>query len=290
MKFVSFKNIAIVGMGFMGTSLALAIKKHCLSDIIVGYDTDKDRLIKAKAIGAIDNSADTLQEVCPDKDLVILAAPVDKIIEILPFVAEYIPQGCIVTDLGSVKDVIVAKADECFSGNKYFVGSHPMRGSAKSGPDYANKDIIDGACCYVTIGDKTNYEAASKVVLFWKSLGANPLIIRPKRHDYLTAATSHLPHLSSVALTLTVNSLLNEDMNFINKIVGNGFKWATKTAESPSYIWTGITKNNKENILDALNKFKDEIELLIKYIKDDNFEQLKEKLDKARDFRSDFKE
>lgn len=285
MKFALFSDIAILGTGFMGASLGLAIKKIHPESKITGYDINEANLKKALEMGAVDSLAADLKSACDGKSFVILASYVATILNMLPQVAEHVPKGCLVTDLGSTKNLIVSRAAECFPSGKFFVGSHPMRGSTSSGPKQANGDILNGACCYVVIGEKTDMAAAADIVLFWKSLGARPVIVRPDRHDELTAFSSHLPHLASVAMSLTGEELLDEDMNYINAIVGKGFKWSTQTAKSPTDMWIGVAKTNRFNIINGLRSLKKNIGELSRALENEDYAEFEKQLMKARNFR-----
>jgi len=286
MKLKKLKKVTIIGTGLMGASIGLAIKKENLVELLVGVDKSEEILKQAKEIGAIDDFKLELKEGCKGAEMIILATSVQLIIKLLPKAAKCCPDGAIVTDVGSTKREIVRIADECFPEGKFFVGSHPMSGSEKSGPKSATPELFKESCCYVTIGEKTSYEATAKVILFWKSIGMNPVIIRPDRHDQLVSRTSHLPHLSSVALSLAFERLSSEDVNFLKKIAGKGLRLATRTAESPSELWIGISQTNKDNILTALSALKDEIENLMMNIKNEDFKSLKERLEKAKKFRA----
>ncbi len=288
MNFISFKKIAIIGTGFMGTSLGLAIKEKQIADNITGMDINNDNIQSAKNLGAVDISESNLETACKNKDLVILALPVSQIMDILPRVASSIKENCLVTDLGSTKVHIIKKANQFFKNNKYFVGSHPMSGSVKSGPDTADGDIFENRICFVCIDKETNYSAASDIVLFWRSINLTTVITSPERHDHLACLVSHLPYISSVALLKTIQNLLKEDMNFSKKIIGNGFLSSTKMSESNTSVWNDIVLSNPDNIIDSLETLRDEITNILNKIKSKDTVKIKDYFLTAQNYRKEF--
>ncbi len=284
----AYGQVSVVGLGFMGSSLGVAVRKRKMARLVVGVDADQNRRREARQCGVVDEVTADLAAGLKEADLIVLALPVAAIIEVMPQVARSCREGALVTDTGATKAAVVAAAEESFPPGKFFVGAHPLSGSPKSGPRHAEGEIFKNSGCYVTPGDKTSPRARDEISAFWRALGAKLILASPKRHDELAALTSHLPHFSAVALALIVERLSEEKVDFLKQISGLGFRSATWTAESPASLWLGVCQTNEENITAALAAFKEELDRLAAELKAQNLEALAQKLDQARRFRARF--
>jgi prephenate dehydrogenase len=279
-----FHQITIVGVGLLGGSLGLAAKKYKLADTITGVGRNPDRLSKAQQLGAIDSFTLDLEEGCKTADLIILGQPIQAIIASLDAVARAAPNHAIVTDLGSTKSSIVAKAEQCFNKGASFVGSHPMAGSHKTTAEFASADLFVNACSYVAATSATPLPALGRIVNFWKALGARPVIIHPERHDQLVAAISHVPHLIAAALALTA-AQIPDDTNFVKLIAGKGFLDTTRVAQGDPVMWTEICLDNHQNISHWLNVLSHNLNSMALHIASGDDSALRDLLAIARDFR-----
>lgn len=239
-----FKKIAVIGTGLIGGSLALAIKKKGLAGEVVGVSRKKATLSSARKIGAIDRGSQGL-EIIKGADLVILAVPVDTIIELAPRIRRVIKPDCLVTDVGSTKERIVSALDKIFPN---YLGAHPLAGSEKRGVLNASPDIFRGSLCILTPTGKTAPAALKKIRLFWKGIGAKVLFLKPKAHDRILAFTSHLPHIAAFCL---INAIPPKYLSFSS----TGLRDTTRIAGSDSEIWEKIITSNRSNIITALKAF-----------------------------------
>ena len=249
-----FNRIALFGVGLLGGAIGMKSREIGLAEHVVGIGRDPQRLETAHAMGAIDEWSTDIKKGSVDCDLFILCVPVQKILDYMPMVADAVPSGCIVTDVGSTKKSIVETSIQLFKNDSYFVGSHPMTGSDKSGCLHSSQVVFNGITSFVAITPETDYSAAARVALFWKALGMIPVLIDPARHDDYIALVSHLPHLAAAALADAV-SRCPEDLNFIRQICGKGFRDTTRIAMGDIAMWLEICLENRDNLLSRLDGF-----------------------------------
>jgi prephenate dehydrogenase len=248
-KTLPFQNITIIGVGLIGGSLALAIKQRYPSVQITGID--KSQVLKrAISCRAIDAAGRSIQQAVRSADLVILAAPVSTIAKILPIVAKNCSQRTIVTDTGSVKQLLVKKAVRLFP-NGNFVGGHPMAGSEFSGIDAAHPLLFQNALYILTPIPTTKKQSLRVLAKFFASLDARIFIIDPATHDSVVAAVSHLPQLAAVALMNSVGMYHSDAPDHLAFAAG-GFRDMTRIASSPFGMWKDILSANQKEIHKAL--------------------------------------
>lgn len=260
-----FDKAVIIGTGLIGGSLGLDLKKKHLAGQITGLSRRKKNACLAMRIGAIDHACVSLDAV-READLVILATPIDAIIDIGLKIAKKIKKDCIVIDVGSSKENIVSKLSG-FIPN--FIGCHPLAGSEKGGAASLQAGIFNGSICVITPNAKTNNNALNKIKLLWRKLGSRIVILSPKRHDQILAFTSHLPHAAAFSLIKTVPE------KFFSFASG-GLKDSTRIAASDADLWSQIFLSNRGNLLDALSSFQIELNALKLALKNNNKRQLTE--------------
>ncbi len=255
-----FKRITIIGLGLIGGSLGLSIKRHRFAREVVGVSRRRKTLTRALKIGAVDRVTLNSTEGIKDADLIILATPILKIIDIFKRIKENLKEGCIVIDVGSTKNFVSRKIEkeipECVS----YVGCHPMAGSEKKGIDFARSDLFKGNYCILTRTRDTQREALLKIRKFWEGLGMKVVIISPEKHDRIISSLSHLPHAVSVAL---INSLNNLEL----KLSSGGLRDTTRIAASDPELWRDIFLTNRKNILREIGNFEKSLKILKNLLK-----------------------
>jgi prephenate dehydrogenase len=263
---VYYNKVAIIGIGLLGGSLGLALKKHKIARLVVGLGRNKFRLERAIRKHAIDKyylEPDWKSGV-KDAELVVLCTPVCDIVRFAKKISRWLPPGSIMTDVGSTKQSIVQQIDT-FIRNKrnpiYFVGSHPMAGSDQTGVDAAKVDLFKNAVCLITPTKYTVKSAVQKVNQLWESVGGKVIVLPPELHDRYVAAISHLPHLVAASLVNTIEHLNRKDKTLIQLAAG-GFKDTTRIASSSPDLWRDICLENKESILEVLQLFEKELTLM----------------------------
>jgi len=245
-----FKCVGIVGVGLIGGSFGLAIKRFQPKIRVIGVDKDLNALRCAKARGAIDVASRGLNALV-ETDLIVLATPIRSIIEILPQLQNFIRLDAIVTDTGSTKSEICRVARKYLAEN--FVGGHPMAGSEQQGIEGAHPLMFENAL-YVLTPVKKKQIRSARLASFLGKLGAQTLFLDPELHDSLVAATSHLPQLISVALA-TVVAQKAKDSTLYRELAAGGFRDLTRIASSPFGIWKDIFTTNVTPIDSVLGEF-----------------------------------
>jgi prephenate dehydrogenase len=276
-----FKKITIIGVGLIGGSLGLALKKKNPKFKITGIDK-LEIIEKAIARGAIDEGTINLENGIKEADLIIIATPVKTILDLLPRINPFIKKGCIVTDTGSTKGQIVETAEKILAKEVYFVGGHPIAGSEKYGIDSADPYLFQDKTYILTITKDTNLLALKKILLLIKIINAKKLILDPLEHDRIVGAVSHLPQIVAISLTNMIGELgqLENSDNYF-KAIGEGFKDMTRIASSPYQIWEDICETNQENILKMIQEFKNYLRIIEDKLKN-HPGSLKEEFQKAQ--------
>lgn len=269
-----FKKAVIIGTGLIGASLGLDLKKRRLAAQITGISRRKKNAEFSKKIGSIDHVTTSLDAV-RDADLVILATPVDLIIDIGLKISKKIKQGCIVIDVGSSKEKIVSRLSRTIPN---FIGCHPLAGSEKRGALNLQSGIFDGSVCIIAPDDLTNKVALNKIKTLWKKLGSKIVIFTPKKHDQVLALISHLPHLVAF-------SLMKAIPNKILKFGAGGLKDSTRIAASDPELWSQIFLSNRVNLLGAIGAFQKELATVKLALKNRDKKHLTNILGFARDKR-----
>jgi len=261
-----FSHIIIIGVGLLGGSVGLAVKRTETSPEVIGIDCSLTALTLAKKRNILDefstDLAATIQQVSRNADsvLVLIAIPVGRIAQKVLLICELIRQYSspktfwLITDVGSTKEEILQEVKTCsFPVNTVFIGSHPIAGSDKSGPESAMATLFDDKITLLTPGETpTTSGAFKKLEQFWKALGSQTFVVDARLHDQILARTSHLPHLISVLLSGLIES---EDLPFI----GTGYRDMTRLAHSNPDVWTDILSINRHSLLDALLLFEQSI-------------------------------
>jgi len=252
---IIFKKIAIVGVGLIGGSIGLAVRTRRLCPKVVGIGRRQASLDKAIQKSAIDKGTLSMEEGIKDADLIIVSTPVDKVKEKIIQASKYAKKSAIIIDVNSTKQDIVYAANRCLPKDIYFVGTHPMAGSERSGILSSEAELFNGTICLVTPEKATNKQALEKIEIFWQSLGAKVVLMSAKAHDAMVSKISHLPHLLAYALCNTVSE---KEL----AIAGSGFRDTTRIAKSNPDMWEEIFIQNKKSLLKAIRLFQRNLRLL----------------------------
>jgi prephenate dehydrogenase len=262
-------SVAIVGLGLMGGSLAMALRGHCKS--LLGCDLDQETLKLAREKEVVDVADSNLSAILPQADLIVLATPVCTILELLITIPKFLQEPVVIMDLGSTKSEIV-QAMAALPSALAAIGGHPMCGKEKSGLENASGDLFIGAPFALTALSRTTPRARSLAEEMIQVIGAKPIWMEPEIHDEWVAATSHLPYLLSVALT-------NATALEVSPLVGPGFQSATRMAASNPEMMRDIFLTNQDQVIRAIRRFITKLENLETLIKvgdaqqmEDNFE------------------
>ncbi len=273
-----FNRITILGVGLLGASFALALKKNRLCSTITGYGRNRENLLKAKERNIIDSFETDPAEACKEADMIILSTPVGSFLELIKTIAPALKKGAVLTDVGSVKGTLVRKIEKLMPKDVHYIGGHPIAGSDRSGIASANPELFRDAKYIITPTENSDPAALEKTKDLWKALGSEVLTLSPEEHDKIYAAVSHLPHLIAYAM---VNTVADMDRAYLD-FCGKGFMDATRIAGSSEELWNDICILNRDNLVDTLDVFKRNINMLDKYLKAGDSDSLKAEFRKAR--------
>jgi len=274
---IHFNKITIIGVGLIGSSFALAMKKYKLCKHITGYGRSSENLKKAKDKAIIDSFELDPAKACVSSDLILFATPVGSFIDIVKRIGSSLHRGSIVTDVGSVKGKLVRDMEALMPEGVYFIGGHPVAGSDRSGIDTAEADIFNGAKCIITPTDSTDKIALEKVIALWKTFGSIVKLVNPDEHDRIYASVSHMPHLLAY---LIVNTIADIDSSYL-KFSGQGFIDTTRIASSSPELWRDICILNKDNLLESIEIFKKNLDRVSQYLRANDSESLERDFKKA---------
>jgi prephenate dehydrogenase len=265
-------KIAIIGLGLMGGSLALALKGKCAA--LYGIDPDQATLELALKKQIVDLAASEPATLLPQADLVMLATPVPTIIDYIEKLPALIQHPCILFDLGSTKkDILQVMSD--LPQNFDPIGGHPICGKEKLGLENADAKLYQDAPFVVAPLERTTRRARSAIQQVITSIGARPIEMAAEEHDRILASTSHLPFLLSSALA---HSTPQEFAPF----VGTGFKSTSRLAGTPAHMTIGILQSNQENILRAIQAFRTSLDEIESALRNENYMQLELILNQSR--------
>jgi prephenate dehydrogenase len=248
------RELAIVGVGLLGGSVAKAARAGRLARRLVGIGRDAGRLRPALEDGTLDAVTTDLAEGVRGADFVLLAAPVLAIEGLLEQVGRAAPSGAVVTDVGSTKRNIVRAAERLYAGRPLaFVGSHPLAGSEQSGYKVARVDLFQGATVVVTPTETTELAALKRTSEFWEALGARVTSLDPETHDRTVAAISHLPHLVACALVDGARRVEPAAL----ELAARGFRDTTRIAAGDPDMWTEIFLANRDALSASVAAFRE---------------------------------
>ncbi len=251
----AFNRITIVGLGLIGGSLGMAIRRKRLAREVVGFSRKPSTLRRAKRCGAIDAGTTDLRRAVADADLVILATPVDFIVPYARRLARSMKPGSILTDVGSAKAAIVTALERAMPRGVAFVGGHPLAGSEQRGLEAADARLFRGSTVVLTPTPRTNRRALRSVQQLWQSLTSRVVTMNPERHDRLLAAVSHLPHALAFSL---VGATDGDEL----AIAPRSFLDATRVAKSNPGLWEAIFLQNHRALLAGMDRFQRQWRLL----------------------------
>lgn len=268
-----FHRISIIGLGLMGGSWGLALKRKGFRGIRIGSDRP-EILKRALAAGAIDEAREDVADGASDADLVILATAVGGILDLLPRLSRAVSPRALVTDVGSTKRLICQRAQEAFGKEPLFVGGHPLAGKERSG--FENADALLFANTSYALTPLTPDDLSDERVRAFFDLvtrvGARPFVTDPVAHDRAVAYLSHLPQLVSSGLASLVAEESAEEF-FPLELAASGFRDMTRLAESPYALWRDICLTNIENIQSALESLIQKLENMRLHLSDRDLER-----------------
>jgi prephenate dehydrogenase len=269
------RQTTVIGLGLLGASISLAVLRSFSHVRVVGYTHRASTRAKARQLAVATDVVDGMSQSVAGADLVILATPICTFENIFTEIADALPGGCIVTDVGSTKVLPHRWAAKRLPGTVHYVGSHPIAGSEQRGVEFARDDLFDRATCVLTKTKSTNRQAAQMLDNFWSKLGCFVQSMTPAEHDRIFANVSHLPHIAAAAL---INANNDADLRF----AGKGFMDTSRVASGPANIWTDILLTNADNTIRGIEKVIAQLSRLRTAIESRDAKQIEKLLEKAR--------
>ena len=276
-------KFGFIGLGLIGGSIALTIRQKMPDSKIIAYNRSEAPLRQALENGTIDHGTHSIDDSFAGCDFIFLCAPVNTNISFLPELKKYITDNTILTDVGSVKGII-HKAIEKELPYVHFIGGHPMAGSEKSGFENANDHLIENAYYILTPSPAASKRDIEKYEKLITDLGAIALTITPQKHDLITAAVSHVPHLIAYALVELIKETDTPEQ-YMKMIAAGGFKDITRIASSDPTMCEQICLENSDNILHVLEQYTKRLNGMSELVKGSNGQSLNKLFGDIKNYR-----
>jgi cyclohexadieny/prephenate dehydrogenase len=271
-----FSRITIIGLGLIGSSVSRAVKAKMPDVRVTGYDAEPQVRERARAIGLCDDVTDLPGTAVIDAGLVLLCVPVGAMGEVASEFADDLPADAIISDVGSCKQSVAEALTKALP-NATIIPAHPVAGTEKSGPDAGFATLFEGRWCILTPPEGAPEAAVEALNSFWHRLGADVEIMDARHHDLVLAITSHLPHLIAYTIVGTADDLGEVTQSEVIKYSAGGFRDFTRIAASDPVMWRDVFLNNKEAVLEMLQRFSEDLTALqraIRYGKGEELETL----------------
>ena len=269
------KNIYVIGVGLIGGSFARDLREKLPEAILYGIDSSEQHLDQAISLGLIDHKA-ILTDVA-QADLVVLAIPVDVAIGVLPEVLTYIADTTVVIDMGSTKQAICEVVRD-HPKRRNFLACHPIAGTEFSGPQAAIKGLYEGKTNIICEVEKTAFKLQEQVLELFKNMGMRIRYMDPISHDKHIAYMSHLSHISAFMLGKTVIEKEKNERDIFD-MAGSGFASTVRLAKSNPVTWTSIFKQNKENVLETLDEYIENLTAFRSLLQSDNYQGVHDEME-----------
>jgi prephenate dehydrogenase len=276
-----WQKITLVGVGLLGGSLGLAVKQRRLAARVEGYVRRTASIGECEKMAVVDHATRDLSRAVAEADLVVFCTPISQMRELTEKMLPALKPGAIVTDVGSVKGVVVEELEPLIAGaGGHFVGSHPMAGGEKTGVSAARADLFERSVCLVTPTPNSNKDAVGKIERFWEALGSRVLKLAPALHDDLVSRASHLPHVVAAELANYILSPAHPPEQAT--VCANGFRDTTRVASGSPEMWRDIAMANRKNLGRVLGVFIEDLQEFRLALDDGDVKAIEEFFEKAK--------
>jgi len=262
-----FERLALIGIGLIGSSIARVAKRENLAGHISASARTQDSLDKAIELGFADSVSLDQKAAVKDADMVIICAPIGAYEEIIEAIAPALKPGAIVSDVGSVKQAVVRDLGPHIPEGVHLIPAHPVAGTEHSGPEAGFPELFEDRWCILTPPPGTDEKSVEAVKSFWQAAGSDVEIMDPTHHDLVMAMTSHLPHLIAYTIVGTATDLEKTLRNEVIKFSAGGFRDFTRIAASDPTMWRDVFLNNRDAVLEMLQRFSEDITALQRAIR-----------------------
>ncbi len=280
-----FDTVTIAGIGHIGSSISRRVKRDGLARRVVAFDANPDHCAQALSLGAVDAATGDVAEAVRGADLVIFAVPISAYGALAASMAPHLKTGAIVSDVGSVKMAAVRDLGPHIPAGVHLVPGHPVAGTEHSGPGAGLVNLFEGRWCILTPTPGTDQAAVDKVAALWRGCGSMIEVMDPAHHDRVLAITSHLPHLIAYTIVGTATDLETTLQQEVVKFSASGFRDFTRIAASDPTMWRDVFLNNREAVLDVLQRFTEDLTALQRAIRWGEGEKLFELFTRTRAIR-----
>lgn len=279
-----YDRVALIGLGLIAGSMALAMRRRGLAGQVVGYARSAETRQTARDIGLVDHVYDSLAETVADADLVVLCVPVGAMGAVAAEMAPYLKQGATVSDVGSVKSAVIEIVGPELPDGVHFVPAHPLAGTEHSGPRAGFETLFENRWC-ILCPNGAEPQAVERLADLWRGMGANLDQMDASHHDLVLAVTSHTPHLIAYTMVGVADHLRRVSQQEVIKYSASGFRDFTRIAASDPVMWRDVFLNNKEATLDILGRFTEELLVLQRAIRMGDGQQLQDYFTRTRAIR-----
>jgi prephenate dehydrogenase len=281
---VQWSKVAIIGVGLLGGSLGLALRKRGLAGKVVGFVRREGSIAACQKAGVADSVELDIGKAVNGADLVVFCTPIAQMRSLAEQMAPHLKHQAIVTDVGSVKERVVRELEPVIGrAGGYFIGSHPMAGSEKMGVAAAKPDLFLKAICVVTPSRSAEPEQVAQVEELWSAIGGIPMRLSPGLHDELVSRSSHLPHILAAMLADFV--LSSDHPKEQPQLCASGFRDTTRIASGSPEMWRDICVANRENLGRALGIFTERLQEFRRALDQQDAKAIEELLVRAKDRR-----
>ncbi len=281
---MSVERVAIIGLGLIGGSVGLAARQMLPNIATTGWDASEDVRRRAATRGLVGTVCETAAQAVRQADLVILCVPVGAMAAAAEAIADALPEGAIVSDVGSSKRSVGEAIARALPGATV-IPAHPVAGTEKSGPDAGFPELFRHRWCIVTPPEGAPEAAVADVSAFWESLGAKVEIMDPAHHDVVLAVTSHIPHLIAYTIVGTASDLEDVTRGEVIKYSAGGFRDFTRIAASDPTMWRDVFLTNRDAVLEVLGRFTEDLTALQRAIRNGDGDTLFELFERTRTIR-----
>jgi cyclohexadieny/prephenate dehydrogenase len=257
-----FKKLALIGIGLIGSSIALAARQHTLVETIAISTRKPETLKEAESLGLGDIYTLDAAEAVKGADLVILCIPVGAYGGVMAAIAGSLSPGAILSDVGSVKQYVRKVVGPLVPAGVHFIPAHPIAGTEHSGPAAGFPSLFEGRWCVLTPDAETDPVAVDRLTSFWGAMGSNVEAMDAAHHDMVLAITSHVPHLVAYNIVGTVADLEAQTQSEVIKFSASGFRDFTRIAASDPVMWRDVFLTNRDAVLEMLGRFLEDLSVL----------------------------
>ncbi|MEP1964796.1 prephenate/arogenate dehydrogenase family protein [Tateyamaria sp.] len=282
---MTYKRVALIGLGLIASSMFWAIKRGNLAGEVTGYARSEATRDTARRIGLCDRVCDSIADAVKGADLVVLCVPVGVMGDVASEMAPHLAAGATVSDVGSVKRAVIDAVGPHLPEGVHFVPGHPLAGTEHSGPESGFAELFDNRWCLLVPDGGANPDAVTRLRHLWEGMGAKVEEMEPDHHDLVLAVTSHAPHLIAYTMVGVADDLRRVTDSEVIQYSAAGFRDFTRIAASDPTMWRDVFLNNKEATLEILGRFTEELFALQRAIRQGDGDHLHDYFTRTRAIR-----